>query len=127
VRRDPRAFHKFIKSRKTDIPGIPPLKTQQSLLIEDKEKSQCLNEYFSSVFTKEDMQSVPNPPISCTKVMSDFEVTNHGVLKLSSSIFIKKSTGPDDISPRILKEVCTEVSPVLTFIFNQSLSTAVNH
>jgi hypothetical protein len=37
-------------------------------------------------------------------------------------IDVKKSTGPDELSPRILKESCDEIAPVLTFIFNQSFS-----
>ena len=32
----------------------------------------------------------------------------------------KKSSGPDEISPRILKEVRVEIAPILTFIVNQS-------
>ena len=33
--------------------------------------------------------------------------------------------GPDGISPRMLKETSHEVAPILTFIFNQSLSSGV--
>jgi hypothetical protein len=42
-------------------------------------------------------------------------------MKLLSSINGKKSSGPDEISPRILKEISTEIAPILTFLFNQSL------
>jgi hypothetical protein len=34
---------------------------------------------------------------------------------------VSKSTGPDELSPRVLKEVSNEIAPTLTFIFNQSL------
>ena len=54
--------------------------------------------------------------------MSDIQVTVNGVLKLLAGIDVKKSTGPDELSPRVLKESCEEIAPVLTFIFNQSLS-----
>ena len=46
--------------------------------------------------------------------MSDIEVTQPGVLKLLASLDPKKSTGPDQlVAPRILKEVSSEVTPVL--------------
>src|SRR5208282_365093 len=54
--------------------------------------------------------------------MSDIQVTVNGVLKLLAGIDVKKSTGPDELSPRVLKESREEIAPVLTFIFNQSLS-----
>ena len=57
--------------------------------------------------------------------MSDIGVTQPGVLKLLASLDPKKSTGPDQLSPRILKEVSSEVTPVLTYIFNHSLSTGI--
>ena len=41
----------------------------------------------------------------------------------SASINTAKSVGPDGISPRILKEAANELTPVLTYLFNKSLST----
>ena len=36
---------------------------------------------------------------------------------------VNKSTGPDGISPYILKETAHELSPLLTYLFNRSLAT----
>ena len=33
---------------------------------------------------------------------------------------VNKSTGPDDISPYILKETAHQLSPLLTYLFNRS-------
>jgi len=55
----------------------------------------------------------------------DIQVTTPGVLKLLSQLDVRKSIGPDGISPWILKETSHEVAPILTFIFNQSLSSGV--
>jgi hypothetical protein len=55
--------------------------------------------------------------------MADFEVTSPGVHKLLASLDIKKSTGPDDLSPRVLKEASDIIAPILTTIFNQSLKS----
>jgi len=55
--------------------------------------------------------------------MSNIEVTAFGVQKLLRNLDSKKSVGPDKISYRILIETSEEISPVLTYIFNKSLST----
>ena len=52
-----------------------------------------------------------------------FTVTVPGVSKLLAELDQTKSTGPDELSPRILKESRSEISEVLCFIFNQSLTT----
>ena len=57
--------------------------------------------------------------------MPTFEVTSPGVCKLLSGLDSKKSLGADDISPRVMKETCSEISGILTFIFNQSLNSGV--
>ena len=88
------------------------------MLFTDDAKARCLINYFSSVFTieKPNILQLHN---SVYQDMSDIEVTQPGVLKLLASLDPKKSTGPDQLSPRILKEVSSEVTPVLTYIFNQ--------
>ena len=55
--------------------------------------------------------------------MPDFEVTEPGVLNLLFNLKVHKSPGPDDLSPRVLREAACFISPVLCFIYNQSLST----
>ena len=45
------------------------------------------------------------------------------VASLLSELDITKSSGPDNISPGILKECAHELAPSLTGIFNLSLST----
>ena len=55
--------------------------------------------------------------------MPPIEVTSPGVVKLLSGLNVTKSTGPDDISPYILKETAHQLSPLLTYLFNRSLVT----
>jgi len=57
--------------------------------------------------------------------MPTFEVTAPGVHKLLSGLDTRKSLGPDEISPRVMKETSNEISDILTFIFNQSLNSGV--
>ena len=55
--------------------------------------------------------------------MSNISVTEPGVTKLLLGLNENKAKGPDSVSPRLLKEVVHELSPALTFLFNQTLLT----
>ena len=57
--------------------------------------------------------------------MLDIEVTIQEIHCLLSKIGVSISIGPDELSPRILKELGIEIAPILTFIFNQSLLQSV--
>ena len=50
------------------------------------------------------------------------EIQLHEVRKYLQKIDPNKSTGPDDISPRILKEYCIQLEYPITLLFNKSLS-----
>ena len=55
--------------------------------------------------------------------MPHFTVTEPGVLKLLNNINPSKAGGPDGLPARALKELATEIAPVLSTIFCQSLNT----
>ncbi len=57
---DPRGFYRFIKNKRTDSNGIPSLKTSSGVILTDEEKAKSLNDYFVSVFTKEDENTIPS-------------------------------------------------------------------
>ena len=71
-------------------------------------------------------QEQPHPSLKAVHPsMDDIQVTTPGVSKLLNNLDAKKSSGPDDISPRVLKECASELARVLTFLFNQSLATGI--
>ena len=73
-----REFYRFIKSKKTENLGIPDLSSGTQTFSSDSEKAECLNNYFCSVFTKEDQNFVPLPKTAHPR-MSNITVTCHGV------------------------------------------------
>ena len=122
VTSDPRLFYRFIKSKRTEPIGISTLKSGDNVLFNNNDKADCLNGYFASVFTAEDLNSLPS--LSSTYPdMPDIIITEPGILKLLLMLNPNKSLGPDDIPPRVLKEASSEIAPVLTWIFNQSISS----
>ena len=115
-------FWKFVKSKRSDNTGIPPLKEDGRLYSDSKSKADILNRQFTSVFTREDTSNIPTPTGPPQPSMPDIEVEVRGVQKLLSNIKPNKASGPDGIPCRILKETATEIAPILTDIFNTSLA-----
>ena len=54
--------------------------------------------------------------------IDNFEITTQGVYNILNTCNPNKSPGPDGIYPLPLKETATEVSSMLTHIFQQSLN-----
>ena len=53
--------------------------------------------------------------------MEDINITVNEVEKLLKELNPNKASGPDQLSPRILKELHHELAPSVTFIFQKSL------
>lgn len=54
--------------------------------------------------------------------MEEIEIQVPGIEKLLQNLNPRKASGPDNISARILKDCATEIAPILTLIFQSSLS-----
>ena len=120
VKLDTRRFFKYIKSQRVDSTGLTTLTTANGAVSDNLGMATHLNNYFSSVFTKENAQALPNLTSSFPE-MESFTVSENGVLKLLLSIDPKKSGGPDSVPSRILKESATQITPMLTYLFNRTL------
>ena len=55
--------------------------------------------------------------------MDEIVVNENGVKKCIDRLNEKKASGPDKIPIKVLKQCSNEITPVLTSIFQQSLST----
>jgi hypothetical protein len=53
----------------------------------------------------------------------EINITCAGVLKLLQKLNPNKAAGPDNIRPKISKELAAEIAPILTIIFRRSLET----
>lgn len=80
-----------------------------------------LNDNFPAIFTREtpvrpDLLSQPSPYTD----MADINVSVSQVFKLLKSFKALKASGPDQISPCVLKEMANVIAPILTTIFRKS-------
>jgi len=74
-----------IKSQRRESIGILPLKVNKDQIFSDNDKANCLNNYFSSVFTNERLDNIPILESSYPD-MPMFTVTVPGVFKLLSKL-----------------------------------------
>ena len=76
------------------------------------------------MFTKEkpiEKDIFRNKPPAPT--MPDIEFSENGVRNLLDKLKINKAPGPDQIHPRILKEMSSVIAPILTMIYRKSYET----
>ena len=55
--------------------------------------------------------------------MEDIVVTKEGVTKLLKGLNPSKALGPDELHPRVLKELVTELGPIFAHLFQQSIDS----
>ena len=53
--------------------------------------------------------------------MPEIQITDRGVSKLLQALDISKAAGPDGLRPRVLKELSSELAPILNLLFQASL------
>ena len=124
VKANPRDFYRYINSQKKDTQGIPPLKRKngKGVAQSDLEKAEEFNGQFTDVFSKNEHTQVPLLDRSAP-FMNDIAVSKDGVIKLLKGSTPPKALGPDELHPRVLKELATELGPVLAHLFQQSIDT----
>ena len=123
-------FYSFVKHNKTEQCGVAPLKHQGLTYTDPVDKANILNRQFESVFSKPQPLSLKQLAKQAIAVMyapkmQMIDISIEGVDKLLQGLSPNKASGPDEISPKILKELHHEIAPILTLIFNLSLETGV--
>ena len=88
------------------------------------EKAEELNGQFTDVFNKNEHTQVPLLDRSAT-FMNDIAVSKDGVIKLLKGLNPSKALGPDELHPRVLKELATELGPVFAHLFQQSINNGL--
>lgn len=117
-------FWSYIKNLKKDADGIQTLtdNTGRPTNTSDK-KADILNKQFQSVFTKENLTTMPTKGPSPHPEVPPLNITHEGVTKLLKGLNARKATGPDTVPAMILKELSEELTPIICHLFNQSIAT----
>lgn len=86
------------------------------------QRSDVINSYFSSVFTRESALKDVDLPSYCFPRMLPIIINSQGIMKLIENLKISSAPGPDNISAKILKGTKEISSQILQIIFTQSIT-----
>ena len=127
IKTDSKSFYAYVRSKQNVQNKVGPLEdsagniiSQEFLMAED------LNGYFSSVFTKEDISSLPAADAKFQGAKSDYlgplVVTPELVARKIKAMKDNKSPGVDGIPPKLL---ITVLGPILFLIYINDLDESI--
>ena len=126
---NPKKFWGYVKSKTNTNNAMGNIKVCNStgvaeVIVDDERKSNAFADYFSSVFSHEpDTEFDKLLSIKCNYPMSDLKISHSMVLEKLTKLRIDKSPGPDNIHPRVLKELQDQLSIPTAKLYNVSLQT----
>ena len=116
-----RNLWRSLKATRKDNVGVSTLKYDCKLITYPAGKAEVLNQQFSSAFTREDPNNIPDLGPSPYQTMAVVNISRTGVEKLLARLNPAKASGPDELSARIIKKTAAQISPIYAFLFQQSL------
>ena len=118
-----RQFYAYVKQRTRTRPSIGPLKNKEGQAVSnDRDMAGIFNEFFSSVFTREDTTQVPEPRrMGFTSELGDVQVTVKKVKEKIKKLRRGAAAGPDGIGPTLLQELVNEVASPLATVMRKTL------
>ena len=120
-----KSFWKYVQSKRKVNSGISPLiKDDGGVASTDHEKAKTLNNFFSSVFTKENLDDMPSTTEASRSqgiFLADIFITPDAVKDKLKKLDPNKAHGPDGIPSRVLKELNEQLALPLSILFNKSL------
>ena len=125
----PKNFWKAYKILNGSPSSIPVLSSGSTVAESSIEKANLLNEFFVSCFNTStpplDADNSFLSPVCPDLFPDDLLCTEEDVFDLLVSLNVTKSSGPDNISPHMLKFTAGAIAPGLTLLFNKSLKSGV--
>ena len=126
AKRNPKVFYKYVNSKLKARSVLPDLIAKGGTCVTSAiDKANMSNNFFRSVFTQEDLNQLPSAPnLKIREVLDDFVFTEADVLSLLRKLNVTKSSGWDNIHPRVLKECADVLVTPLFMLFRASLSAS---
>ena len=123
LKRNTKSFWNYVNSSRKNKSKVNDLKDADgSFITENKDKANALNLQYAKTFTVEDESCFPTFPIKqLISYLEKIVIDENDVRKLLVDLNIDKSPGPDQLHPRILREVAEIIAKPVTLIFQLSI------
>ena len=127
IKANTKTYWKYANSKLRTKPHVPDLKIYEAnYTCSEQEKVDFLNDFFTSVFTKENLSNIPNvPDLNHNAVLKDVDIMEEVILEVIKSLDTSNSPRPDNIHPRVLKETADAIAHLLSIIFKSSIDAGV--
>ena len=101
---NPIGFYSYINERRKVRDNVGPLKTPTGQMVTtDNDMANTRNTYFSSVFTHEQLNNIPQLPRYVGNTLDTFIFRQEDVQEKLNHLNVYKSTGPDLLQPMVLR------------------------
>ena len=125
IQNDSKSCYAYVRSKQKVRNKVGPPENNRGNIISDGfQMAEVLNEYFSSVFTTEDISSLPVPFNKCEgntlEHLRQLFLTPEMIAKKIKKMKDNKSPGVDGIPLKLLKEIVEQISTPLAQFFNLS-------
>jgi len=124
IKEDPKSFYAYVRSKTTVKVKVGPLMKEGKLISDSEGMSEVLNEYFSTVFTVEDMGSMPEGSgHGCGSGLDKIGITEEQVVRAIKVLKDNKAPGVDGLNSTFIKGCIGGLVRPLVLLFNKSLAT----
>ena len=114
IKSDPKSFYAYSRSKMKTKDKVGPLFNTDGTIADGQQAANLLNAYFTSVFTVENVDLLPDPTELFNRdnmhSLQELILNEDQICKTIENLKPNKAPGVDGLLSRVLKEIANEIS-----------------